>query len=282
MKIAIDNAGQTCNKFWSYLAPLDYSLQSGEKVYILFPDAELGDYPKLQKNEYLKVIHSKWLSRFVSYRSQEKLLRQIFSNRFYNILPLLKSTLKNTIWNIYDNRDFLVSHETKMIVKDIFSPSYKIKKDIDQLFENEKSDIIIGVHIRRGDYATWRNGDYFYSQEQYLRMCNIVTKEFGGNKIKFFLSSNEKIDGSIFNSDEFFSLSESSPSKDLYALSLCDFIIGPPSTFSRWAAFYGDKPIRFILPNEIFTKSFRRLISLEKYETGESVSKIENDKLLFS
>jgi hypothetical protein len=30
---------------------------------------------------------------------------------------------------------------------------------------------------------------------------------------------------------------------DLFTLSACDYILGPPSTYSLWAAFYGRKPI---------------------------------------
>ena len=33
------------------------------------------------------------------------------------------------------------------------------------------------------------------------------------------------------------------PVEDLYALAACDYIIGPPSTFSRWASFYGKTPL---------------------------------------
>jgi hypothetical protein len=33
---------------------------------------------------------------------------------------------------------------------------------------------------------------------------------------------------------------------DVHALSLCDYIIGVPSTFNTWAAFAGDKPVYHI------------------------------------
>ena len=34
--------------------------------------------------------------------------------------------------------------------------------------------------------------------------------------------------------------------EDLYALARCDYLIGPPSTFSAWASFYGKVPLYFI------------------------------------
>jgi hypothetical protein len=33
---------------------------------------------------------------------------------------------------------------------------------------------------------------------------------------------------------------------DLYALAGCDWILGPLSTFSQWAAFFGNKPLLFL------------------------------------
>jgi len=34
--------------------------------------------------------------------------------------------------------------------------------------------------------------------------------------------------------------------EDLYALAECDYIIGPPSTYTLWASFYGDTPLWFM------------------------------------
>jgi len=34
-----------------------------------------------------------------------------------------------------------------------------------------------------------------------------------------------------------------SPLEDLCTLSECDYILGPPSTFSQWASFYGGRPL---------------------------------------
>jgi hypothetical protein len=32
----------------------------------------------------------------------------------------------------------------------------------------------------------------------------------------------------------------------MYALASCDYIVGPPSTFSLWASFYGQVPLCFL------------------------------------
>ena len=31
--------------------------------------------------------------------------------------------------------------------------------------------------------------------------------------------------------------------EDMYALAECDYLVGPPSTFTGWASFYGNVPI---------------------------------------
>ncbi|WP_443947491.1 alpha-1,2-fucosyltransferase [Pedobacter sp. AW1-32] len=112
----------------------------------------------------------------------------------------------------------------------------------------KNADILVGVHIRRGDYATFADGRWFYTDEQYVRMMHEVANAYQaiGKTCAFFLCSNEAIEkdnyqGLIIDS------SERNFIVDLYALAGCDAIIGPPSTFSQWAAYYGDKPLTMIL-----------------------------------
>ena len=33
------------------------------------------------------------------------------------------------------------------------------------------------------------------------------------------------------------------PVEDLYALAACDYVLGPVSSFTQWASFYGSKPL---------------------------------------
>jgi hypothetical protein len=36
------------------------------------------------------------------------------------------------------------------------------------------------------------------------------------------------------------------PAEDLFSLAACDYIMGPSSTFTIWASFYGDVPLFMI------------------------------------
>lgn len=274
MKIIIDNGGQTCNKFWSYLAPIDYAIRTGEKVYILFPDKDLTDYPYLMSNKYISVFRLKGVAKIVPLGAQERILRRLLSNRLYNIIPWLKNRFHKTIWYSWDDRFITLDERMKKIALDILSPKPEVIDEVQGLFgkKRDSNTIIIGVHIRGGDYRYWQKGKYFFTQQQYRHICDSLKSEFPESKVKFFLSSNELIDQTTFppNAD-FFSLPDSNPSKDLYALSQCDYIVGPPSTFSRWAAYSGEKPIRFILSSNNFTASFQKIKSFSHYINGEPI-----------
>ncbi|MCW3058345.1 MAG: hypothetical protein JWQ02_166, partial [Capsulimonas sp.] len=50
----------------------------------------------------------------------------------------------------------------------------------------------------------------------------------------------------------------------MYSLSECDYILGPPSTFTAWASFYGQKPLYKILEPEA-------AVSLDDFYVRESV-----------
>ncbi|MEG4343761.1 alpha-1,2-fucosyltransferase [Microcoleus sp. A003_D6] len=119
--------------------------------------------------------------------------------------------------------------------------------NVENLILNVKNnaDIIIGVHIRQGDYAQHQNGRYFYKTEQYLEVMNSAVKLFEGKKIKFLICSNIPQSSSLF--DRFNCIfANGHLIEDMYALAECDYIIGPPSSYTMWASFYGEKPLYMI------------------------------------
>ena len=83
------------------------------------------------------------------------------------------------------------------------------------------------------------------------------------------LSSTENIS---FHDPEItcFQLPQSSNIEDLYALSLCDYILGPPSTFSMWASFYGKKPLRIVSYKDeaISLHEFKIIAAVDTFQDG--------------
>lgn len=105
-------------------------------------------------------------------------------------------------------------------------------------------DIVIGVHVRRGDYADFRDGKWFYSDAIYAqKLLSIKQLDiFKGKKIRFVICSNEAINPELFATLPVV-FERRHFVEDLHLLSLCDYIVGVPSTFSMWASFYGQRPL---------------------------------------
>jgi hypothetical protein len=104
------------------------------------------------------------------------------------------------------------------------------------------ADIVVGVHIRQGDYRTWHGGKYFFPVARYAGWMRELAAQFPGRRTVFFVCSDEPR-----TVDEFPGLSvglgAGPPVVDLYTLAGCDYIFGPQSTFTQWASFYGNKPL---------------------------------------
>ncbi|MBQ9538091.1 MAG: hypothetical protein IJU95_02380, partial [Treponema sp.] len=96
----------------------------------------------------------------------------------------------------------------------------------------------VAVHIRRGDYKTWEGGRFFYQDADYsgfmARMRELV-RDGLGKDCAFFIFSND----SVSISGDNVRLSDSPWYVDQFVMSRCDYIIGPPSTFSLWASYTG-------------------------------------------
>jgi hypothetical protein len=111
---------------------------------------------------------------------------------------------------------------------------------VDPLRRN--ADVVVGVHIRHGDYRRWRGGRYFYPVERYAAWMNELVAQFPGRRVSFLVCSDEPR-----NAGEFSGLTVGfgthSSVGDLYALARCDYILGVKGTFSQWASFYGEKPL---------------------------------------
>jgi Glycosyl transferase family 11 len=114
------------------------------------------------------------------------------------------------------------------------------RQAVDRL--RQHADVVVGVHIRRGDYIGWARGKYFFPVSRYAAWMHELAGQFPGRKVSFLVCSNEPR-----TAREFPGLSvgfaAGSPVEDLYALAGCDYVMGPVSSFTQWASFYGGKPL---------------------------------------
>jgi hypothetical protein len=129
------------------------------------------------------------------------------------------------------------------LIVQCFQPTQPYLNTVIEFLKQHQSPTVtlVGVHLRRGDYSKFAGGRYFYSNDEYKQLMRQVAPLSNEGTVRFVLCSNEKVDLS-----EFFEFDVvAGPGhmiEDLYVLSGCDLILGPPSTFSMWASFYGQTP----------------------------------------
>ena len=101
---------------------------------------------------------------------------------------------------------------------------------------------VVGVHVRRGDYSRFKDGRYYYSHDQYRTIMASVQGAFAERNVAFLVCSDEPVpDGAFAGFDVAYG--NGHELEDLYALAACDALVGPPSTYSTWASYYGEVPL---------------------------------------
>ncbi len=109
------------------------------------------------------------------------------------------------------------------------------------------SDVVVGVHIRHGDYATFMGGQFYYPVNKYAAMMRNITEQLAGRRVAFLVCSDATIDRGEFG-DLQVHFGPGHLVEDMYALAEADLLIGPPSTYTTWASFYGNVPL-FVMRN---------------------------------
>ena len=151
----------------------------------------------------------------------------------------------------YFRRNNLVQKYKKYLVqkyslKPVYYENTGFYKDIIQLKNNKT--YLVGVHLRKGDYKHWQNGKYYFGDEVYISVMEHIKNLLSANSItdvKFLIFSNEEI-SSLISERKDVIVSKNDWYIDQFVMSECDLLIGPPSTFSGWASFIGDVPLKYI------------------------------------
>lgn len=123
------------------------------------------------------------------------------------------------------------------LLKASFYENNNLVKKTDEL--KSQGYTLIGVHIRRGDYKKWKNGIYCYDDSVYKKYMDSISKQLsqqGKEKQMFLLFSNEVLK---FQQATNIIVSKENWYIDQHVMSICDYLIGPPSTFTLWASYVG-------------------------------------------
>lgn len=143
-----------------------------------------------------------------------------------------------------------------------------VREKMTQTESGSSSPLRLGLHIRRGDYAQWHNGAFFYDDERYAQYVARFAAMHPDREVHVYLATNDPavtaenfrrlLDGHRNVMIHHFS---GTGIEDLYMLSACDYIIGPPSTYSLVAAMYRDIPLcrmDTVEPTDMQEENFRR------------------------
>lgn len=222
---------------------------------------EYGDaFLNLGFADYARFFEATKRTPFLYYRSSAPIKRK--KTRFADCI---------NIWNTYDKEDrpyslgspeFLTrQHDTRLLfvvgwsfrnpqatlkhreaIRRFFTPVAKHRDSIaratDQL--RKGTDHLVGIHIRQTDYSTFANGKYFYSLDTYKSIMRRIACQLKG-RTRFLLCSDITLEKSGFAAFDV-ALGPGHPLQDNCLLSACDYLAGPPSTYTLWASFYGSVP----------------------------------------
>lgn len=169
-------------------------------------------------------------------------------------------------WQYRDKRHF-AKHAN--LLRQFFRPIKPHRTAVEQVLTSNRAhaDVLIGVHIRRGDYAEWQGGAFFYDNATYCRFMREMLHLFPAtSRVRFLLFSNEAIatpDFAEFDTGR----STNHPLEDLYAMAGCDYILGPVSSYSMWASFFGQVPLCHLHRRDQSIKSLNEFMVFEDQET---------------
>jgi len=140
----------------------------------------------------------------------------------------------------FDASKLMRLHKSEIIR--FFEPEPGLRHKIEIHFRQFKnSRRIIGVHIRQGDYRFFEDGKYFYQASDYKSIMVELQRKYP-DSIFLVCTNNRLISRNDFGPLNVI-MAFGHELVDLYLLAKCNYIIGPPSTYSLWASFYGDVPL---------------------------------------
>ncbi len=275
MRIICDAPGQTCNRLWTYVASVARCIAEHRHMVILFYDWTIEDFPNLLHCPFIHFpLWQKWyLERGNGWNNYKGLTWKATHNKTCDRLFSLLGCTKG--WQTRTDTRYL--QQTLPQLKHIFRPREEIMQKAEAMVDGlkQQSDLVVGVHIRRGDYATWHNGRFFYELADYHRFMLQVQDVYRDRRVSFFISSNEEFPLSIFpgcNCSRF-GREPSGAILDLYTLSLCHRIMGPFSSYSRWASFIGQVPLCFLEASDmqLADDSFSTITDFFHFENGKEI-----------
>ena len=295
MLIAYDTPGQFGNQLWAYSNLIATGMSCNASIVIILQ----SNYYDQLDNSYIKEARKQ---KIYILRAQNLTARIIRKTAGYmlkkpeHILAKLLSVkvaitgcdeenllIRSSQYNFYlvnswehriHNDSFYKQSE---LLKQVLQPEPKSKDIAEERIQNirKSNDIIVAVHIRRGDYKTFLDGKFYFEDEVYFEKMQQINNLLQPAKVGFAIFSNEEIDTKAFKNLNVSFSADNTAIGDMWGISLCDFIIGPLSTFSMWASFWKNVPLLFLERNTTINsmEMFSPVIAQDVQKRGKVVSK---------
>ena len=294
MIIAYDTPGQLGNQLWAYGNLIAVAKEYNMSVIIILQQ----NYYKLLDAYALQVAKRNGVYVLDAGSYKGRIIRKFgavfLKNKFKffaKILPVTiiaegsiaiqkiieQSRKRLYIVNAWEQRIHTTSFlKENDFIRSVILPEAESRKKAAERIEllRQKFDVIVAVHIRRGDYKTFLDGKYYFEDDVYLHKMEQINHLLTPVKVVFAIFSNEKIDIKNFTTINASFSNDNTSIGDMWGISLCDFIIGPLSTFSMWASFLKKVPLHFIQKNtEIKTMDiFSPVIAQDLQKSGAVTS----------
>jgi hypothetical protein len=267
--------GRLANRILSFAHLLANSIEYKYKLYNPEFDEYCSFFEAPSKNEFdqhtisTTIFNNHFLDRTFSrlFRLWADITHKLFTKTpFYVLYRIFKShDSKSVIFDLNDPgfvnnaltktvitegwlfRDYQSFNKYEHELRRYFTPVKKYKDEVENIVAGIRAtaEVLIGVHIRRGDYERFGNGQWFFSDAVYAEKMMQVHKKITaeGKTCAFIICSNDTVATAEFPAELKIFAGQRHFITDLYCLAACDGIIGPPSTFSIWASFYGQIPL---------------------------------------
>jgi hypothetical protein len=210
------------------------------------------------KYRFFKISHSRYVSfplyLFAKYMAALRLLPTAsFKYADCDAMALEQKMLRHrhivvSGWNVRFY-DLFLKYRSEIV--DLFTIdeafTVPVKEKMVACEEGDDNIVRLGVHIRRGDYKDWQDGRFFYDDETYAAHIRQFASLFPERQVHVYLSTNDPLlvaeKFQVFTADcknLHIHLLMGNAVEDLFMLSECDYLIGPPSTYSLVASMYRD------------------------------------------
>jgi len=242
--------GQTSNNYFQYVNIDAYCKENNIKfIAPMFELKYAKKFPNFTKKSGLliQLLYKNRFTRGVINRISKKITYKL--DTIENV-PYFKEKLINrnicfvSGWYFSSPKELSLN---RLYYKNQFQPLNSILEKKSKYFDLDFDGITLGVHIRRGDYKEFLDGKYYYENDVYIKFIEKFI-EISQYNINILIFSNEKIEEEVFSRFENLKISKENVDTDHYLMSECNYLIGPPSTFTMWASYIG-KPKCFQIVN---------------------------------